>query len=218
MPNILASAISNISHLAAFDELAEERMSTIQLDRLLIYIIDTVDASALPWLAKQFNVLGYRGMRLAQTEAQQRQVIKTAILLKRYAGTPWAVKQALRSIGYPDAILVENAGVGPTGWAQFRIELNVGDNPISADKLEELVQMIKIYKGTRNHLLDISYTITFIEDGLGITDESNENPSVDDEDAINVGGNFRYDGQGHYDGEHNYSSDTDVLEIQIINI
>jgi phage tail P2-like protein len=218
MPNILASAISNIPHFAAFDQLAEERMSTIQLDKLLIYIIDTVDASALPWLAKQFNVLGYRGMRLAQTEAQQRQVIKTAILLKRYAGTPWAVKQALISIGYPDAILIENAGVGPYGWAQFRIELNVGDNSISADKLEELIQMINIYKGARNHLLDISYTISFTEDGLNITDESNENPSIDDDDAIYVGGNFRYDGQGHYDGDHNYSSDSDVLEIEIINI
>lgn len=215
---IIASAIANVEHLAAFDLVAAKRFSNIQLDKLLIYIIDTVDASALPYLAVQFDVLGFKGMRLATTEAQQRQVIKRAIEIKRYAGTPWAVKEALRAIGYPDAVLIENAGTGPYGWAQFRIELNVGDNEISAAKLDELIQMINIYKGTRNHLLDISYTIDLSADSISITDDSSENPSVDDDDNMYAGGNFRYDGTGQYDGNHNYSSDSDVLEIEIINV
>lgn len=215
---IIASAIANVDHLVAFDLMAAKRFKNIPLEKLLIYIIDTVDASALPYLATQFDVLGFKGMRLATTEAQQRQVIKKAIEIKRHSGTPWAVKEALRSIGYPDAVLVESAGTGQYGWAQFRIELNVGDNEISAAKLDELAQMINIYKGTRNHLLDLSYTIAFVEDALTITDDSNENPSVDDDDIVYAGGNFRYDGTGQYDGDHNYSSDSDVLEITIINV
>lgn len=215
---IVGSAISNVEHLAAFDLVAAKRLGDIPLERLLVYMIDTVDASALPYLAIQFDVLGFKGMRLATTEAQQREVIKKAIEIKRHSGTPWAIKEALRSIGYPDAVLIENAGTGQYGWAQFRIELNVGDNAISTEKLDELIQMINIYKGTRNHLLDLSYELTFTEEALNIIDESNENPSVDDDDVIYAGGNFKYDGSGLYDGDHNYSSDTDVLEIQIINV
>jgi phage tail P2-like protein len=212
---ILASAIANVPHLAAFDLIAEKRFSQIQLEKLLVYVIDTVDSSALPWLAKQFNVLGYRGMKLAKTEAEQRQLIKTAIYLKRYAGTPYAVKQALRSIGYPDAVLVENTGTGPNGWAYFTIELDAGDNEISQAKISELIEMINIYKGVRNHLTSLSYSISF-NDELVITDESGESPSVVDDDTIIAGGDFRHNGLYLRNGEKNYSSDSDILEIQII--
>lgn len=214
MPNILASAIANVPHLAAFDTMAEERFSEIQLDRLLVYIIDTVDASALPWLAWQFDVLGYRGMRLAQTDAQQREVIKNAILLKRYAGTPWAVKNALKSIGYPDAVLVENAGTGAHGWAQFRIELDVGDNAISEDKINELIQMINIYKGTRNHLIALSYSIVF-DDEVTVTDDHNLQPGLEDDELIYVGARRFANGEYMADGSIDASLDSDSLTMII---
>jgi phage tail P2-like protein len=212
---VLASAIANVPHLAAFDQLAADRMQNIDLDQLLIYVIDTVDASALPWLAKQFDVLGYRGMRLATTEAQQRQVIKNAIPLKRKAGTPWAVKNALKSIGYPDAVLVENAGIGPTGWAEFQIQIDGGDNEISEAMIAELVKMINIYKGTRNHLLAIDYTVNW-NDGFTITDEHNLEPAIDDADTLFVGiarfANGAYIADGSIDG----SSDSDSLTMVIV--
>jgi phage tail P2-like protein len=215
---LLASAIAGVDHLAAFDIMARKRFSSIQLDRLLVYIIDTVDASALPHLATQFDVLGYKGMRLATSESQQREVIKKAIEIKRHAGTPWAVEEALKAIGYPQAILIENAGTGQYGWAQFRIILNVGDNPITVEKLDELIKMINIYKNKRSHLIDLSYTIALSDDSFSLGDESNEGPSIDDGDSMYVGGDFRHNGEYLRDGEKNHSTDTDVLEIQIINV
>lgn len=219
MSNILASSITNVPHFAAFDILVAKKLSDVELDRLLIYIIDTVDASSLPFLAEQFDVLGYKGMRLATTEAQQREVIKRAIELKRYSGTLWAVEEALKSIGYPDAIITENVGTHPVhGWAEFRISIDGGANLISADKLDELVKMINVYKGTRNHLKDLTYTIDLGNDDINLIDESSESPSVDDTDIITAGGDFKYDGLHLYDGSKNYSSDSDVLEITIINV
>jgi phage tail P2-like protein len=209
--NILGSSIAGVAHLAAFDLMAQKRFGDIQLERLLIYIIDTVDVSALPYLAQQFDVLGYKGMRLASTELQQRQVIKQAIEIKRHSGTPWAVKEALRAIGYPDAVLIENAGTGSHGWAEFRIELNVGDNPISAANIDDLVKMINIYKNVRSHLIDLSYTINFSEDPIVIS-------SIGDSDTMVLGGDFKHNGQYLRNGEKNYSSDSDLLTIQIINI
>lgn len=216
--NILGSSITNVSHLAAFDLMAAKRFSAVQLEQLLVYIIDTVDASALPYLAQQFDVLGYKGMRLATTEAQQRQVIKQAIQIKRHSGTPWAVKQALKAIGYPDAVLVENAGTGQYGWAEFRIELNTGDNAISASNIDDLTKMINIYKNVRSHLIDISYSLDFTEDAMIISESSAESPSISDTDTMVLGGNFLHNGQYLRNGEKNYSNDSDVLTINIINV
>jgi len=212
---ILASALSPVPHIAAFDLLAEERLGNVQLDKLLIYIIDTVDASALPWLAKQFDVLGFRGMRLATTEVQQREVIKTAIQLKRTSGTPWAVKNALRSIGYPDAVLVENAGTGPYGAAEFTIKLDVGENEISAAMIDDLISMINIYKGARNHLTALSYKVNF-SDGVSLNDEHNLEPPINNADTLFVGVGRFADGTYIADGSIDASSDSDSLTMEVI--
>ena len=149
---VLADSISYLDHLAAFDLLMKKRFSEIQLDAILIYLIDYVKPGALPFLAKQFDVLGHKGMRLAETEAQQREIIKQAIELHRYKGTPWAVKQALISIGYGDAVLTEGLS---DHWAKFRISLNLGDRELRPDVQDDLVKMIYEYKNARSHLEDV---------------------------------------------------------------
>lgn len=216
--SILASAISEVPHMVAFDLLIKKRFGELQLEKLLVYMIDTVDSSALPFLADQFDVLGYKGMKLAVTEEQQREVIKKAILLKRHKGTVWAVKESLRSIGYPDANLIEHAESGPNGWATFRIELAGGDNAVSASQIDELVKMITEYKNERSHLVDLSYTIDFDPDVVTIIEDSFENPSVDAGDTIKAGGDFRHNGVVLRNGTRNYSSDSDLLEIEILSV
>lgn len=216
--NILATAIKDIPHFAAFDKVVKKKLDEIGIEKMLIYIIDTVDESAIPLLAHQFDVEGYKGMKLAKTMEQKREVIKRAIELKRFKGTVWAVEEALKSIGYPDAVLTEHVEAGPNGWATFRIELNAGDNVISAEAIEELVKMINEYKNTRSHLVDLTYTVDLGSDDVTVKDESEENPSVDDEDIVSAGGDFKYDGEYSYNGEKNYSSDSDILEIEIIPV
>lgn len=213
---VLANSIAGVPHFAAFDLMAKNRMDAVQLDALLVYLIDTVSEDALSFLAEQFDVLGYKGMRLATTTAQKREVIKRAIELHRFKGTVWAVKEALKTIGYPDAVLTEHVQNGAGGWATFRIELDAGNNPISTTAVEELVRMIEEYKNVRSHLTDVSYKISFDPDSITLADESYENPGVDDSDDIYVGGDFRYNGAYTYKGDRNYSTDTDILTVTII--
>jgi phage tail P2-like protein len=213
---VLANSIADLPHFAAFDLIAKKRLEAIQLDALLVYLIDTVSEEALSFLAEQFEVLGYKGMRLAATTQQKREVIKRAIELHRFKGTVWAVKEALKTIGYPDAILTEHVQSGPGGWATFRIEIDAGNNPISAQAVDELVRMIDEYKNVRSHLVDISYKITFTPDSITLEDESYENPAVTDTDDIFVGGDFKYNGAYTYNGDRNYSTDTDILTVTII--
>lgn len=213
---ILANSIADLPHFAAFDLIAKKRLEAIQLDALLVYLIDTVSEEALPFLAEQFDVLGYKGMRLATTTDQKREVIKRAIELHRFKGTVWAVKEALKTIGYPDAILTEHVQSGPGGWATFRIEIDAGNNPISAQAVDELVRMIEEYKNVRSRLVDISYKLTFTPDSITLADESHESPAVTDSDDLFVGGDFKYDGAYAYNGDRNYSTDTDILTVMII--
>jgi hypothetical protein len=83
---------------AALAALAD-RLDALDLSVLLTDLIDMVTAEALPLLAEQFHVLGDEGWALAVTEDQRRSLIKNAIALHRYKGTPWAIHQALISLG-----------------------------------------------------------------------------------------------------------------------
>jgi len=218
---ILADSIAYLPHLAAFDLLVKKRFDDLQMDALLIYLIDTVDESALVHLASQFDVMGYKGFGLAHTEAEKREVIKRAIELHRYKGTIWAIKQALKNIGYPlentagepATIITEHVG---GHWARFKVTVELGGNPISVASIAALVQMIGEYKNTRSWLDEIAFTLTLEDDTLTITDESYENQAAIDEDIIFAGGNFKYDGSETYDGDRNYSQDTDILTITIV--
>jgi phage tail P2-like protein len=209
---ILADSIAHIPHLAAFDLIVKKRFSELELDKLLVYLIDTVDASALPHLAKQFDVLGYKGYRLATTETEQREIIKRAIELHRYKGTLWAVKEALKSIGFGSAVVEEHV---EGHWAKFRVTIELGGRTLNIREIDDLVKMVTEYKNERSWLADLSYTIEFT-DNISPVDNSNEGPAEINNDKLFVGGNFKYDGSHYYNGDRNYSQDTDILTIQII--
>ncbi len=217
---ILADSIAYLPHLNAFDLLVKQRFSELQMDALLVYLVDTVEESALIYLANQFDVMGFKGFGLAHTVDEKREVIKRAIELHRYKGTIWAIKQALTTIGYP---LQNTAGVPAIvitehvggHWARFKVTVELGGNPISVASIADLVRMITEYKNTRSWLDEISFTLA-LEDEAVITDESTENEAVLDEDTIYAGGNFKYDGTYTYDGSRNFSQDTDILTITIV--
>lgn len=84
-----------------------ERLARLDLSRLLVNLVDLAEPSALPFLGEQFHIMGWEGWDFAGDDAARRALIKSAIELHRYKGTPWAVKQALAKIGYPDSTLVE---------------------------------------------------------------------------------------------------------------
>lgn len=209
---ILADSIAHLPHLQAFDLMVKKRYSEIELDKLLVYLIDTVDAAALPLLADQFDVLGYKGFRLAYTEADQREIIKKSIELHRYKGTLWAVRTALESIGFGFAVITEHVS---GHWARFRISIDLGTHPLSEAEIADMIKMVYEYKNARSHLEDISFTVLF-EDGIDITDSFEDGEASVDVDDITFGGDFRHNGLFIRDGSRNYNTDTDILNITII--
>jgi P2-related tail formation protein len=70
---------------------------------------------------------------LILTEESQRALLKNAIALHRFRGTPWAIKHALASLGWAQVSLLEGqlswggtAYPSNQGWAAFRVMIDLG--------------------------------------------------------------------------------------------
>lgn len=127
-----------------------ERLTGLDMTRLLIYLVDLVEDDALPYLGEQFHIMGGEGWDFAADDAARRALIKSAIELHRYKGTPWAIKQALKSLGLECLTLVEH----PDGahWAEFDVDISVLDRPLTEVIYQQIAQLIDTYKPVRSHL------------------------------------------------------------------
>lgn len=209
---ILPDSVSIFKHIEAFDLASKASLDELQLEVLLIYLIDQVDAKALPILADQFDVLGYKGWRLANTEADQRSLIKKAIELHRYKGTPWAVQEAMKSIGFDDALILEHVN---GHWANFKVQLFNKSVPITDQSIADLDKMIREYKNTRSNLVEI-FIETDVLDEIILIDDAGIAADINMDDNVFLAGALFYDGVSNYDGTHDHSGDSDLITfIQI---
>lgn len=215
---ILADSIADIPHLQAFDLVWEQHLSQLEIDAVLVYLIDNVSSDALPYLANQFDVEGEKGYRLAKTDEERRSVIKRAIELKRYIGTAWAVKEAIKSVGYADAELIEGVdeGTPEVDWAKFRVITDLGnDKGFDEQTPVELSKLINFYKPARSHLLDISFRTSLTDTIPQLTDSFSVTISPADglDDLVWIS---RFmDGQYKMDGSQNMNEGNDNLIVNI---
>lgn len=173
MANILANSISNKPHLSYFDEMIKQRFNILDYSNVLINLVDNSSVEALPFLFRQFNILGYKGLRFVTTESEKRELIKRAIELHRYKGTFWSIRESLKLIGVNDCELVRgtyvfmydgkfkyNATQGFTqnSWATFSVKINSASfTSITTPILNDLVNIINEYKSCRSKLVSIIF-------------------------------------------------------------
>lgn len=175
-----------------FAKTAEKVLGDTDLSPAMIYMVDVVNANALPFLADQFDVLGFKGWDLALTEKQQRELIKTSIAIKRHIGTPYAIKQALKAIGYENVTIQEgvmmssifydaeytyNGAVlhGGFNWASFIVTIKTKSPDQLSNKTKELIEnLINYYKNARSKL----YALNFLADGYNYYDSSNKHDGL----------------------------------------
>jgi hypothetical protein len=132
----LPPALASDARFKVLGQIALEAFQ-IDLSPLLVYLVDVVDASALPYLAEQFSLIG-DGWELASTETAQRNMIKAAVEIHQHKGTPWAVKQVFVLLGLGDVDIDEGRsgyirdgsmrrdgfairGERSAHWAEYRI-------------------------------------------------------------------------------------------------
>ena len=94
------------------------------IERIHVYTaIDSLPEDLLDVLAVQFKVDWYRDDYPVETK---RRVIKTAMEVRRYCGTEWAVKQAISAI-YPNSEIVEWYDYSGTP-GHWRLRVNITEN------------------------------------------------------------------------------------------
>jgi P2-related tail formation protein len=109
---------------------------------------------------------------LALTEAAQRELLKSAIALHRFRGTPWAVKQALASLGWATVSLLEGqtswGGVAyPSnqGWAVFRVMIDLAaGQAVSIGAASTAVAAVNFFKPARAWLDSVWFAAPAITD------------------------------------------------------
>lgn len=161
---IIASGLSDCELANAFSELVAERWDNWDLSPFLPYLVDTCAAPALPYLADQFDVEGLRGFGMAKGEEQQRDIIKKSIALHKYIGTPWAIREACRTVGFPVIILEEGVTATPGGpespedWARFRVLVEADiDRHITVEESQKMRLFVEFYKNERSHLVELGF-------------------------------------------------------------
>lgn len=166
---VLPGSISIAEHLRQIDLLVAQRFADLDISMVLINIFDTVPAVALPFLAEQFNVLGYKGWKYADTEQKQRDLLKQSIDLNRYSGTPDGLRAGLRIAGvtgdieireqetirHDSRILHNGRGYYGNHWAYFSVILDLVNQGVIP--IEDLQGVIEEYKGERNWLLTLGF-------------------------------------------------------------
>lgn len=100
--------IATDERLAALADLSA-RLESLPVEKALTHLVDAVDERLLPVLAYGWHVTDLEGWRLADTPAKRRQLLARAIALHRKKGTPWAIKEALKQVGFEVEIIDQTA-------------------------------------------------------------------------------------------------------------
>ena len=226
--SIIASGVQG-THIRAFGEIASERFAALQIELALIYLVDRVDVDALLPLASQFDVLGVKGWMFADTEQKKRDLIKKAIELHRYKGTPWAIKEALASLGY-SATLIERPNsvqryfdgsirytgdemFGTRHWSWFKATISLdalGGYVPTIEERNTAIAVINEYKNARSHLLLLAFGIQYV-DTVNVSDSLNITVNYNMDSVARTG--LSFDGSMLFDGSRRYDGDQFDLTI-----
>lgn len=146
-----------------------EQQDTAQITTTLI---DLISDDFTQLLAEKWSATGYDGMFLAGASKNKKQLIKNSIELHRLKGTPWSIREILRTLGLGEVILDEGlklrdytgntfvATIPPNEiWAHFAIVLQ---KPISNDRVEEVKKIINSFKPARCILAVLDYKASIL--------------------------------------------------------
>lgn len=167
----LPPALAGDERFALLCELLAETYAGLDLGAMAVYLVDQVKASLLPTLAEQFSLLDEAAWLLTESEDARRNLIKNAVTLHRYKGTPWAIKEMVRLLGFGEATLLEGLGglvydaeanfngirvYGDTGsWPVYRVFLG---QPVTNDQAELLRRVLRATAPARCRLASLEYT------------------------------------------------------------
>lgn len=162
--DLLPPSVTRLERLAATTLTSSVTPEVITATRFA----DTCPAPLLPWLAWARSVDWWE---LAESEDQQRALIRASFRLHQRKGTPWAIKEALAVLGFGDSTIIERAtgrrydgtltynGNEPHGdpsqWAVYRVILA---RPVTTVQANRIRRLLAEMAPARCHLAALDYT------------------------------------------------------------
>jgi len=175
--HVIASSLADNELAKAFSELVAERWDNFDITPFMVYLVDSCETSVLSYLADQFDVAGLQGFEIAENEEQQRELIKRSIALHKFIGTPWVIREACKTVGFPIVLLEEGVN---NEWAQFSVFVEADTSRhISEENYRKLRLFIEFYKNERSHLVELGFFQT-------LTDEYVFNNPVEERDELMI--------------------------------
>lgn len=86
------------------------RLDLVDTPKLMPRLVDLVAPEHLELLAESRSILNEDGYWLAESDSARRKLIKGAYELHRYKGTPWAVREIVRRLGFGEVQIIEGMG------------------------------------------------------------------------------------------------------------
>jgi phage tail P2-like protein len=150
---LIQPSIKLLAHLIEsadphFAKLLEETIHVLIYSR-----IDELPEEVLDTLTWQFHIEGYEQ---AQTIQEKRNLIKHAIELHRYKGTPHAIKKVFQALNL-EAELSEWFDYNGDPY-KFKVEITTTDRQITKELVLQLKELIEQYKNVRSWLDDLILT------------------------------------------------------------
>ena len=148
MSNTNLSPINDLSS-QAFDELFS-RFQELDTERLLIYLFDKVEESALIHLAEQFHITGNEGWANCSNISEKRDLIKNSLNLHRFRGTRFSLVRVLDILGL-NGQLEEWFEYGGRPY-HFKITVDMNNKAFDETTESSLLDLITANKNVRSKL------------------------------------------------------------------
>ena len=146
------------------------RLDLLDTPKLMPRLVELVAPEHLILLADSRCILNEDGYWLAESDSARRRLIKGAYELHRKKGTPWAIREIVRRLGFGQVELIERMGnkthngeIRRDGryshghsdrWAHYRIIMNA---PITNDQAALLRRTLAAFAPARCVLAALDY-------------------------------------------------------------
>ena len=166
---ILPPSLASDERSIVIDKLTQ-RFSRLDRSKLILYLFDQVEQSAIIHLAEQLSLFG-DGWEMAESEEAQRNLLKSAIRIHKRKGTPWAIREVFRALGLGEIELIEGTGHitydgrskydgifyhgDDAKWATYVIRLN---QPVTRDQAIFIREMLSDVARYSCELVALNYT------------------------------------------------------------
>ncbi|MCI1959194.1 MAG: phage tail protein I [Clostridia bacterium] len=154
LPDSLLGDTNMVAFAKAFNEQMQKILKLVKKDIIYFYI-DTLPDKVLDVLAQDLKVDWYN---LTYDTDTKRKIIKNAVKVHKYKGTPYAVKTAVSDV-LPGTTIQEWPEYSGNPY-KFKINLEAGKTGFDSDKVKQILRQVELYKNERSHLDAVNANIT----------------------------------------------------------